>query len=75
MGDAFYHALSSTDAGAYAKYAPTYIYHFDTLPGQNNTLSPKAGTRKRTKMLHIPQGWPLCLLIRANTDRGKSVTL
>jgi hypothetical protein len=49
MGDAFYHALSPTDAGAYAKYAPTYIYHFDTLPGQNNTLSPKAGTRKRTK--------------------------
>ncbi|OAL56811.1 alpha/beta-hydrolase [Pyrenochaeta sp. DS3sAY3a] len=43
MGDVFYHATRLDDARHYAKYAPTYIYRFNTRPWQNNPISTEGG--------------------------------
>ena len=37
VGDVFYHAPRMEDARWYSKYAPTYIYRFNTRPWLNNT--------------------------------------
>jgi len=39
VGDVFYHAPRLDDARAYARYAPTYVYRFNTRPlaGYGNT--------------------------------------
>lgn len=37
IGDVFYHATRLDDARWYSKYAPTYIYRFNTPPYQNST--------------------------------------
>ncbi|KAF1945094.1 alpha/beta-hydrolase [Clathrospora elynae] len=42
MGDAFYHATRLSDARAYSKYSPTYIYRFNTLPWQSNNTTARA---------------------------------
>ncbi|KAH8723991.1 Alpha/Beta hydrolase protein [Phaeosphaeriaceae sp. PMI808] len=43
MGDVFYHATRLVDARTYAKYAPTYIYRFNTKPWQNNPIATEGG--------------------------------
>ncbi|EMD65639.1 hypothetical protein COCSADRAFT_308058 [Bipolaris sorokiniana ND90Pr] len=43
LGDVFYHAPRLADAREYAKYAPTYIYRFNTLPWQNSPVSDEGG--------------------------------
>ncbi|KAI8937836.1 hypothetical protein NX059_005529 [Plenodomus lindquistii] len=43
LGDVFYHATRLFDARAYAKYAPTYIYRFNTRPWQNDPLATTGG--------------------------------
>jgi carboxylesterase type B len=43
MGDAFYHSPRLTDARVYAKYSPTYIYRFNTLPWHNNNTATEGG--------------------------------
>lgn len=49
MGDAFYHAPRLTDARAYSKYSPTYIYRFNTLPWQNNNTANEGGSARAYK--------------------------
>lgn len=43
MGDVFYHATRLDDARHYSKYAPTYIYRFNTKPWQNNPIATEGG--------------------------------
>ncbi|KAH7402541.1 Alpha/Beta hydrolase protein [Pyrenochaeta sp. MPI-SDFR-AT-0127] len=43
MGDVFYHATRLDDARHYSKYAPTYVYRFNTKPWQNNPIATEGG--------------------------------
>ncbi|KAF2132223.1 alpha/beta-hydrolase [Dothidotthia symphoricarpi CBS 119687] len=43
MGDAFYHATRLDDARQYAKYAPTYVYRFNTRPWESGGNSSEGG--------------------------------
>ncbi|KAF1842371.1 alpha/beta-hydrolase [Cucurbitaria berberidis CBS 394.84] len=43
MGDVFYHATRLDDARWYSKFAPTYIYRFNTKPWQNNPIATQGG--------------------------------
>lgn len=49
MGDVFYHAPRLADARAYARYSPTYIYRFNTLPWQNDNTADVGGNASAYK--------------------------
>lgn len=44
LGDVFYHATRLFDARAYSKYAPTFIYRYNTRPWQDNPIATTGGS-------------------------------